>query len=79
MHTYTHTYTYLCAGLVVDFERLCQEKVREEESVRDQFLMNIGQLQEEIKDLVTMLGEDPPAARVRRYREGMRQRRLGSH
>lgn len=42
-------------GLVVDFERLCQEKVREEESVRDQFKTNIAQLQQELTDLTSRL------------------------
>ena len=43
-------------GLVVDFERLCQEKVREEESVRDQFQTNIAQLQQEVVELTARLG-----------------------
>ncbi|KAM3568947.1 hypothetical protein VYU27_008947, partial [Nannochloropsis oceanica] len=43
-------------GLVVDFERLCQEKVREEESVRDQFHTSIAQLQQEVGELTARLG-----------------------
>lgn len=44
------------SGLVVDFERLCQEKVREEESVRDQFHTSIAQLQQEVGELTARLG-----------------------
>ncbi|EKU22943.1 hypothetical protein NGA_0446400, partial [Nannochloropsis gaditana CCMP526] len=43
-------------GLVVEFERLCTEKVREEESVRDQFRSSIAQLRQEMVELTACLG-----------------------
>ena len=41
---------------MTEFARLCQEKVSEEESVRDQFRASIAQLEGEAKELTGRLG-----------------------
>lgn len=54
---YTHTHTPPpTPGLVSEFERLCREKVSEEESVRDQFRASIAQLEQEASELTARLG-----------------------
>jgi len=45
-----------CLGLLESFRRACEDKVREEESVREQFVLNIDQLNEERKDLMAKFG-----------------------
>lgn len=45
-----------CVGLLDGFRRACEDKVQEEESVRDQFVLNIDQLEEERREIITKLG-----------------------
>jgi hypothetical protein len=54
--TPTPTHASTTPGLVTEFERLCGEKVAEEESVRDQFRASIAQLEREQGELLGRLG-----------------------
>ncbi|KAG5176677.1 hypothetical protein JKP88DRAFT_282697 [Tribonema minus] len=47
-------------GLMAGFQRLCADKIREEESVRDQFVASLAHTRAEVAALARLLGQEPP-------------------